>query len=294
MSLCNKIACDDGSGKTMSSCNGSEMFCIQANGTPESIYLWGKEAFPGCPEQQRAFQVLAAKFVLKYLSREDAGPCFETYQELERCRCLLQKMVGNTVTSDNLVMFLAGPAFGGKSAVVSEFLKYGKQYCSLIKESFNNETILVTAYPGDICASIERPSLCSTLFLGTTTRCIDARKKKQFQRNVKMIIIDEISAYNGSDMTGMNKRLQWFTDNTTAAFGGIDIVFVGNLCAMAPVYNKCFYKNFLSSINCYISLYKPRRKYMDRILHESRSPNVVDYTELRIMSDSSKKASREK
>ena len=176
--------------------------------------------------------------------------------EVERSKHFLPKMGGNGVTSENLVMLLDGGPGGGKTAVVSEFLKYGEQYCSFIGEPFTDRTVLVTAYPGDICASPKRPPLCSALSLFTSTQHVHASNKRHFQYNVKMVIVDEMSAYCASDMYAFDKRLRWFMDKSCLPFGGVDIIFVGNVRAFAPVRNKTFYKGFLSCINCYISLYQ--------------------------------------
>ena len=37
-----------------------------ANGTPQSVYLWAQNAFPGNTKQQRGFEILAAKFILTF------------------------------------------------------------------------------------------------------------------------------------------------------------------------------------------------------------------------------------
>lgn len=44
---------------------------IEANGTPESIHLWAIQAFGSDVEQRKAFEVLAAKFVLGYCAEAD-------------------------------------------------------------------------------------------------------------------------------------------------------------------------------------------------------------------------------
>ena len=71
-----------------------------------------------------------------------------------------------------------------------------------------------------------------------------------------MVIVDEMSAYCASDMYAFDKRLRWFMDKSCLPFGGVDVIFVGNVRAFAPIRNKTFYKGFLSCINCYISLYQ--------------------------------------
>ena len=49
------------------------MIAVEANGTAESIYLWGKKAFKGDKDQERTFQILTAKFVLTYVADADSS-----------------------------------------------------------------------------------------------------------------------------------------------------------------------------------------------------------------------------
>ena len=78
-------------------------FVIEATGSPESIHLWAKQAFPKDRQQQRGFEILVAKFVLTYCSEADnSDNSNDTLsgtgrQEYLRCKRLLQEMVGRPV-----------------------------------------------------------------------------------------------------------------------------------------------------------------------------------------------------
>ena len=137
--------------------NHTESF-PQATGTVESIHLWAKKAFPHDSEQQRAFEILAAKFVLGYCL--DAEKFDENHDELSRkqtwqylhCKNLLRQMVGKPVESKQLVMLVTGQAGSGKTEIIHQLLQYAEQYCSKIGQPFTTKTILVTA-----CSALTAP-----------------------------------------------------------------------------------------------------------------------------------------
>ena len=60
------VQLQDKLGTSTSSSIVNDHIDVEANGTPESIHVWALESFPNDYEQQRAFEILAAKFVLHY------------------------------------------------------------------------------------------------------------------------------------------------------------------------------------------------------------------------------------
>ena len=199
---------------------------IEANGTPESIYLWAKQVFKDENEkddleQQQAFEILAAKFVLNYFLEADnnynnndtlSGTARSEYV---RCKRLLKEMVGRPADNDKgqLIMFLTGPGGSGKSAIVKQLLRYGELFCSNIKQPFTRRTILVTACSGVAATLIHGQTLHSATFLNWKLQNIDVDEKAKFQNSVKLMIVDEISMLGGADMSALSKRMNWLTDN---------------------------------------------------------------------------------
>ena len=223
-------------GKRITPLQSLHIIAIQANGTPESIFLWSKQAFPHSPRQQIVFQVLAAKFVLHYLpnhvvTSNDVNSPHDGDTETLRCIRLLRKMVGSRSSSNNLIMLLAGSSGSGKTAVVSEFHQYALQYCSYINEPFFR-----------------------TLCLHGSLPSVQHENNDHFLSQVKMIIVDELSIYSSSDMKAMENRLKRLTTKKSSPYGGVDIVFVADVKQLAPVRSYSFYNHFLPSINCYMSL----------------------------------------
>lgn len=251
-------------------------FYVQANGTPESIYLWGKQAFPHNALQQRAFEILAAKFVLSFLCVADIpditsnGITNATHSQYCRCTYLLKQMVGEPAQYQHLIMLLTGAGGSGKSAVIYHLVQYGKAYCSYIKQPFTTMTILVTTASDHASILTNKHKFHSATFLHKTVRQIDAREKADFCNTVRMIIIDDVFTLSSADIQALNKRLRWLRSNDTSLFGGIDTIFVGDSRRLPPFPAKPIYDrqchDFRMSINCFISL--PEVQYTCHDIYE--------------------------
>ena len=242
----------------------SQAFHIEANGTPESIYLWAMQAFGNDIQQRKAFEILAAKFVLGYCVEADKNEdCQNTLTGMSRrhflrCQHLLQEMSSSSTPNGQLVMFLTGPGGSGKSEIIKELLAYSEQFCSAIQQPFTKRTILVTACSGVAATLIHGQTLHSATFLNKNIQNIDKDDKLKFQNCVRMLVIDEISLLSGCEIRNLSKRLNWLMDNRSGVYGGIDIIFLGDFRQLTPVGKKPIYAapvpEFSSYINCFISL----------------------------------------
>jgi hypothetical protein len=85
---------------------------VNANGTCESIVLWGRKAGLD-PEQQCAFEILAATYVLTFY--EDATfDIGEDKSDFTQRKEKLQLYARRKPDSAPLIMFITGPAGAGK------------------------------------------------------------------------------------------------------------------------------------------------------------------------------------
>ena len=274
---------------------------IEANGTPESIHLWAKQVFKDDNgdddlEQQRAFEILAAKFVLTYFSEADTNNdnndtlSGTARSEYLRCKRLLTEIVGRPAEKGQLIMFLTGPGGSGKSAIVKQLLQYAQLFCSNIKQPFTRRTILVTACSGVAATLIHGQTLHSATFLNWKEKNIDLDDKAKFQNCVKLMIVDEISLLGGSDISNLSKRMNWLADNQSGVFGGKDIAFMGDFRQLTPIGKKAIYESkcveFRSFVNCYIALQGQYRFRKDRAFGElcsrfhSGCPTIGDFVTL--------------
>ena len=141
-----------------------------ANGTPQSVHLWAKNAFPHCSLVQRAFEVLTAKFVLVYCMEADGMlDLSDLYSDVVQQKYisyvqLLHEMVGNLTDSRQLITLLCGPSGSGKTRIIDELVKYGQIFCANIDQPFTKDTICVTAYTSITAAQLSGRTIQSTLF----------------------------------------------------------------------------------------------------------------------------------
>jgi PIF1-like helicase/Helitron helicase-like domain at N-terminus len=240
---------------------------VNATGSPESIHLWGRQAnFDD--EQQRSFEILAAKFVLGFMKDVDKteGPDSTLKgterQEYNWCRSTLTEMVGRPATSGDgqLIMFLTGPGGSGKSEVINQLLAYSQDYCNNIQYPFNSRTILVTAYSGVAATLIHGQTLHSATYLSWNNANIDPDEKAKFQNSVRLLIVDEISLMSPNDIKTLNKKMNFLMDRPSAKYGGIDIAFMGDFRQLPPIAVKTIYDSrnlvqFCGYINCFIELH---------------------------------------
>jgi hypothetical protein len=103
---------------------------IEANGTPQSVYLWGKCSFQGNTQLERAFQVLVAKLILTFCFEADKIDDINDFcnhnaqRDYINFQQILKNMVGKAAEMKQLVMFLARAAGCGKSNVIHQLIEY--------------------------------------------------------------------------------------------------------------------------------------------------------------------------
>ena len=251
------------------------MFNIEsnANGTPQSILLWANNAFPGNKKQQRAFEILTAKFILVFCS-EAHGMLNISYnyttlieQKYSHYIQLLREMVGEPAQTNQLIMLLNGAAGSGKQKIINELIKYAKLFCENIKQPFTSNTILVTGYYPTTLVSIGGKPINSILFQCIADQQLWRKNVLKFINTVKMLIIFDVQLISASDIKTIDRRLQLLRHETTCVFGGIDLIFVGDFCQLPPIGKKTNIFDTMSSIYIFnqllykftVSLSQPKR-----------------------------------
>ena len=237
---------------------------LKATGHPESIYLWGRQCFPNDSEQQRAFQILVAKFVLTFCVDADQNYTTSNYcspvieRQYNNFKQTLCQMMGKSFKDKQLIMLLSGPKKSGKTRVIQELLNYAKQYCSNINQPFTKNTILITACTGLTAASIGGETLCSAIHYHKPIDCISAEEFLSFEKEVRMMVVDDFNMFSNYDIRRVDRHIQMLQNNCEDPFGCLDMIFVGDFCQLPPVgkttvYNTD-YARFLYCINVFIEL----------------------------------------
>jgi PIF1-like helicase len=229
------------------------------NGSAKSIVNWAVKSNLDA-SQQRAFEIIIGSFVLSYYDnagevQEARGRC---NTEKRRLRTLVHN---NTRKSNQLICFLHGPGGSGKSAVIDLVVLYSQMFCKYLWTDFDpsEKVIVVTAMTG----------VAATLLQGETTHsALYLNQKKDFDReqiqkwnSAKMVIIDEISFASKLEISLMNKHLRKLKQQLHLRYGGINVIFCGDLRQLEPVgpNKKAIYDDnipeFRDWINCYIELH---------------------------------------
>ena len=256
---------------------------LEANGSVRSIIDWARKARLD-REQRRAFEILAATFVLSFYNdaEDELGERGQNARFKHEQRQLKKIVEVRKRQSEQLVCLLHGPGGCGKTAVIDLVVAYSKEYCSYMKDyEFNSRTIVVTAMTG----------VAATLLLGETTHsALYLNQKKPIEaeqvfvwNETRLLIIDEISFASKEDFVLIHQRLQILKQKLHAAYGGIHIVFAGDFRQLEPVGRdkKPVYKDhcpeFKEWTNCFIEL-KGMHRFKDDPEHGKRLLRFRDGT----------------
>ena len=236
---------------------------VAADGTALSIIEWScRSDLTLDEEQQVAFQVATAAFILTYYDEAGVDPQatfpasrLTFIHEKRKLRSLarLQHHVA-------LRMFLDGPGGAGKSRVVNELLKYAQQFTSSLGLKFDMRTIVVTAMSGVAATCIGGETLHKAAGLNRKRDIEDTT-----WANARLLIIDEVSFMNTRDLENLDQKLRDLMRRNSSIFGGLNVLFCGDFrqlepCSGDPLYSpKVVNKKWINSINCYVELHGMHR-----------------------------------
>ena len=225
-----------------------------ADGTPQSIYMWGKNVFSANAYQERAFQIITAKFVLTFCQQADGTMNASSSYPLSIQRKYLQnvevlkEMVGNPVSAFQLCMLLCGGAGTGKMKVIEQVLCYAKCFCKNIHQPFTENTILITTCQPLSSTSLKHQTIHSAICKFKRIRDITMDVVHKFSDSVKMVVIDKISMLTAEDISFLDQRMRWLKQNYLDFYGGVDVIFVGDLMQLPPVGKVCLWQTQLTDI----------------------------------------------
>jgi hypothetical protein len=243
----------------------------EASGTSLSITNWARLAKLD-KNQRRAFEVFASSFVLSFFRDAEIGTLVEGLRNvpylLEKLR--LNKLAGRVPSNtsrqkkssesfENLICFLHGPGGSGKSAVLELLLLYAAQYCQNIGEIFTETTIVVTACSGVAATLVKGRTVHSAVHLNKDIENIKRHDKDKWL-HTRLLIVDEISFASRSDIKKIEERVKYLKDRPNDPYGGIDVIFCGDLrqlepfgLGQIPLHDESFHE-FHGMVNCYLEL----------------------------------------
>ncbi len=238
--------------------DGKDIEVPDANGTVWSIREWGKDAFGTDRKQRRAFEAIAAAFVLTFL--EDTSDSEEDttagdLSKLRRTKLALLRLKGHR-DNPQLICLLHGPGGSGKSTVINMVMAYAKSFCEVLGHPFTSRTIIITAMSG----------VAATLLHGETTHSVIGLNRTNVQEeeieafaDARLLIIDEISFASKRDFQKLYSRCQKLMRQNYKVYGGLNVVFAGDYSQLEPVRQSPIYvegilPEFHAAINCFIEL----------------------------------------
>jgi hypothetical protein len=228
----------------------------EANGTASSIIDWARKAKLDS-NQMRTFEILTSSFVLTFY--DDALNNDVTRTRDSRFRAnykKLHRLSGRSKKNENLVGFVHGPGGAGKSTIVDLVILYCKEYCENLNVPFTSQTIVVTALTG----------VAATILMGETThRAVYLNQRREISaeqvdnwKETRLLIVDEVSFAAPSLFEKLDENLRTLTGKLMERYGGINIVFSGDLQQLKPVNESSVCDTdcpqFEEWVNCYIEL----------------------------------------
>ena len=146
-------------------------------------------------------------------------------------------------------LFITGPAGTGKSILI----KYIKDFCFK-----NSIEIFITAMTGCAALLIDGITLQSWAGICNGSENIDIlvkkiRRNKEVKskwQNTNILIIDEISMLSGNFLDKLNDIAKIIRKNKNP-FGGIQIILVGDLFQLEPIYDESEESKFCFEASCW-------------------------------------------
>jgi len=259
-------------------------------------------------KQKKAFFIMCTSFIYQIIMKQDENlqndvirslaSNYTTFPNEVQDRATLLSYLKTTYgAKDQLLMVLTGKGGSGKSFILNSFYKYVKEIYQLCALPFDSSVIRITSMTG-----------CSAASLGgkTTHHEIKLNSKTPIKHcptwcHTIFIIIDEISFLDVDTLTKIDKHLRILTNQREKLYGGLNIIFSGDLWQLPPVSkaNKSLYaspSSLWEQINSVVFLESNHRfrsdpewgRILERIRCHSFTENDIETINKHILCDTNK------
>ena len=208
-----------------------------ATGTLDDIQFWGEVLFSSDKYQKKAFEIIVCFFVLAVYDSAENDNINTRKRKIDNECDKLRVYIGNKL---QLLMFLSGAGGSGKSRIINAIIKYAKAFCKSVKILFDNSTIIITAPTGVAAVHIGGETAHKALDL--CCRQLSEETAIRIQ-HCYLLIVDEISFGCQSFLTVLNSRCRQAMLSLNAPFGGMNVLFSGDMSQLPPVTGKPLYKD---------------------------------------------------
>lgn len=156
----------------------------------------------------------------------------------EKHKDLLLHVIHHILSAEKslLQIFFTGPAGCGKSFVINLIMEIYNRFSN--NDGFCNSYV-TCASTGKAAVAINRTTVHTALKISLSKLILLSIETAQHYRclfkYVKVLIIDEISMIGAELLNLIDARLKQITGNFDDSFGGLDIIFIGDLRQLPPV-----------------------------------------------------------
>ena len=232
---------------------------LEASGSVESILNWG--AASGMDkDQQRAFEIFTATFVLTFFLHAENSVCRGSSATFRREKRRLEVMADvENRKSAQVICMLHGPGGCGKSTVIKLLVLYAKQYCEYLENfKFSSRTILLTALTGVAATLLRGGTVHGECHLNQTSQITP--EQIELWEETRMLVVDEVSFASKRIFQELHNKLSRLREKISHKYGGLHVIFAGDFRQLeppgkfdVPVYqDHCL--EFQDWVNCYITL----------------------------------------
>ena len=243
--------------------------------------------------QYVAYEIICSSFMLNMVyegwnSRTTLSAGFSASDEEREdiaLKDIMETVIGKLKdlgAEQQLLMFVTGPAGAGKSTAITVAQKFCYEFCRFLGVSWNDNTFLFTATTGCAATLFGGTTIHSSAYLCKKKENITDSMKREW-KNVKILIVDEVSMATEDTMCKLNDYLNDFRRcadphshliSDKMIFGGYSIIFAGDFRQIPPVGAKddqLLYKSqglWENSINVAVILQNSHRFVEDPVYGE--------------------------
>ena len=145
------------------------------------------------------------------------------------------------------LLIIQGGAGSGKSLLIKAAAQWFEKILRQSGDDPDKPYVLVTAFTGTAAANIDGMTLHSAFnfnfgneFLSLGDKKRD--EKREYLKNLKMIIIDELSMLKADMLYQLDLRLRELMQNTEITFGGCSVLLLGDVLQLRPVMGRFIFE----------------------------------------------------
>jgi hypothetical protein len=163
-------------------------------------------------------------------------------------------------------------------------MRYCKAFSNAANIHFDGNTFIVTACSNSAAALINGTTIHSVAKLNSKRKNVRANRQSVDWKNVKMILIDEISFLSSRELIKLDSNLRKLTGRKGMLYGGLHMIFVGDFFQLDPVSGQPVYSGeanicWQQAINACVFLDVPHRFKNDpewgKLLQRLRMGNIT-------------------